>query len=1528
MNKTRFQKVSRAAVASVLAASGTVAVLPINNVKAASPFTDVDPAHFAYDAIINLYERNIISGYGNGKFGPNDSVTRGQAAKMLAQVLELDTTSVVNPNFKDVKTTDPFYKYIAALANEGIINGFVDQTYRPNEPITRGQMAIVITRGFDFKQASLPLTHTFDDVTVNTYERFFIQTIYDLGITKGKTERTFEPYSRVTRGEMAVFINRAENARAIANPLYEVTNVHTMGNITYAYINGVKHTVDSSLKSIFNDANAAALEGALIEGKISDTKRIVSLSKMTFTAKGSESRSLQFNGGNSVFAGDVAITGSYLKFRNWSVTGEVSIEPETVRTIRAALEASPFKRVASLGNPFSFIDWGQETDPDDYDPIGGTGGNGDPSTGPADGSEDGSDLVSPPTNNESGYYKRMAPVQRYIEFIDVDIRYLVIRQTGTHVTSTNTLPHVTVTGNVKAYELYANVGTMYIETEVSTTMYGVSEIEEVYKNSHKSVNLDADTTIDLMIVDNSNGWIDLGEHSYIHTVIIPPNKMPNDIFNDFINDNDLIGDIEDPWGNEVDRDPIENTIVPDLEDPELRITNVEVIGNEAKITFNSNEDGEIYYIVRKKDDDIPSIRQILQNAGGKWSGKIAASEGIDVIATVQNLDDLTDYVVYAVSVDEAGNISDKQEREFRVADSTAPLVQILRAEPMNGKNNAEIEFQINEKGAVHYVIRFAEDEPPTVEDVKRLGKTFVVDDFTLSYTVRELGLNANTNYVVYMIGEDESKNMSPTVVSAAFMTGEADYDAPILINSTMDQDFDVVNWNGEEGRTEITLRFNEPLDPESATNIDNYELSGTGNLTGKPYAARLTNGGRNVILTIPSMAAFVDNDTLVVTINSVMDLAGNEIKPDTKAVLEFTTNREAPKVEITSVIDTEGKKNEQKDVIFEASVPGRYYYLVLPSGLPEDQKPKVRDIIFPEDYLTTQKNLGNVYYSIQGESAGGIINAPGENIIKGIAYDMADPDFKRHLYGYDIYLVMQNRDGKYTEQVVSHKFLSDTKHPQIDKVGFLSTVESTLINDGVMQTEITDKLGPAGLTFGNPITYETVNDDGSVEIVEYEMIQDPTTQEIKIQKTVTLVDAAGTQSKVVTDNTLSANFQYDVDADGNYNRETDKYFRYAIRFSEPMERATVEEASHYVLKGKAGEKLKVANVKLLSDEQTLVLDLEVAGGEAGYEEYALIDADDLVIHIRNAKDKDGLMLGGNTDPNTGAEILPGGENDPADKKNDVTFNYIDKIKPKLKSQNAIRKNPTMIPDGNTSGYIGNTVHEIELTFTEKVDVENFGTLEIVVQGVDGNNNDDGLPTTLPKSQYKIKSGTIMPSDKVIIEIIEQAPEEIEDTDKIYIKLDEQSFKDTASVANNVSIAEISQALYVYREMPLKIVSANIPADSQKENTASGPPIYWSRDIYAITELEYSGSGMTAYYVVKPPSIDGTIVNLTASEIMNATPNLSDNYGNKEVTNIAEGIQFRVSSPKIFRTGHIIYFVMADEYGNVSNVVSTPITKND
>ena len=129
--------------------------------------------------------------------------------------------------------------------------------------------------------------------------------------------------------------------------------------------------------------------------------------------------------------------------------------------------------------------------------------------------------------------------------------------------------------------------------------------------------------------------------------------MPNDIFNDFINDNDNIGDIEDPNGNDVDRDPIENTIIPDMEAPTAQIVKINVQGSSMTAGIKSSEDGYYYYTIRKADDRIPTIREIIEEAETttlKTSGTGWLDQDREKTITASGLEENAEYVLYLINL--------------------------------------------------------------------------------------------------------------------------------------------------------------------------------------------------------------------------------------------------------------------------------------------------------------------------------------------------------------------------------------------------------------------------------------------------------------------------------------------------------------------------------------------------------------------------------------------------------------------------------------------------------------------------------------------------------------------------------------------------------------------------------------------------------------------------------------------------------------------------------------------------------------
>ncbi len=110
-------------------------------------FSDVLPEHTFYDYIETTYNHSIISGYADGTFRPDNIVTRAQLAKMevLARGWAIDVTN--GPHFSDVLPTDPNYEYIETIYNRGVVTGYADGTFRPENSATRGQICKIVYNG-------------------------------------------------------------------------------------------------------------------------------------------------------------------------------------------------------------------------------------------------------------------------------------------------------------------------------------------------------------------------------------------------------------------------------------------------------------------------------------------------------------------------------------------------------------------------------------------------------------------------------------------------------------------------------------------------------------------------------------------------------------------------------------------------------------------------------------------------------------------------------------------------------------------------------------------------------------------------------------------------------------------------------------------------------------------------------------------------------------------------------------------------------------------------------------------------------------------------------------------------------------------------------------------------------------------------------------------------------------------------------------------------------------------------------------
>ena len=132
-------------------------------------------------------------------------------------------TAVLTPvmTFSDVETSHPYYLAIEDLADRGIINGYPDGTFRPNDPVTRQQFAKMIVRTLayaatesnvcPFGDVMKSLPGSYVDLTDPLYPDHYVAVCAAYGITQGKTPTTFAPYDNITRQQLITMVARAAN---------------------------------------------------------------------------------------------------------------------------------------------------------------------------------------------------------------------------------------------------------------------------------------------------------------------------------------------------------------------------------------------------------------------------------------------------------------------------------------------------------------------------------------------------------------------------------------------------------------------------------------------------------------------------------------------------------------------------------------------------------------------------------------------------------------------------------------------------------------------------------------------------------------------------------------------------------------------------------------------------------------------------------------------------------------------------------------------------------------------------------------------------------------------------------------------------------------------------------------------------------------------------------------------------------------------------------------------------------------------
>ena len=168
-------------------------------------FSDIADAEWAKQAINSLASKNIISGYGNGTFRPNNFVTREEFVKMLVLTLGI-SLSASSENFDDIDSSDWCHPYVCAAVSAGIVNGIDDTIFGKGRVITREEMATMTHRAINAMGKILNGTEKQEFADASSISPWAVESctaMHKAGIINGMGNNSFVPKENVTRAQAA-----------------------------------------------------------------------------------------------------------------------------------------------------------------------------------------------------------------------------------------------------------------------------------------------------------------------------------------------------------------------------------------------------------------------------------------------------------------------------------------------------------------------------------------------------------------------------------------------------------------------------------------------------------------------------------------------------------------------------------------------------------------------------------------------------------------------------------------------------------------------------------------------------------------------------------------------------------------------------------------------------------------------------------------------------------------------------------------------------------------------------------------------------------------------------------------------------------------------------------------------------------------------------------------------------------------------------------------------------------------------------
>ena len=167
----------------------------------------------SYDAVEKMAAKDVVKGYENGNFYPDNQITREEFVKVLVNFFDF-VPSESEASFSDVDTSEWYAYYINTAVANGIIKGISEDQFGIGENISRQDMAVMLDRALSAKEMTLNEVNDkidFEDSSsIAPYASNAVETLQKAGVINGYTDGSFRPYDNASRAEVCAMLSKID----------------------------------------------------------------------------------------------------------------------------------------------------------------------------------------------------------------------------------------------------------------------------------------------------------------------------------------------------------------------------------------------------------------------------------------------------------------------------------------------------------------------------------------------------------------------------------------------------------------------------------------------------------------------------------------------------------------------------------------------------------------------------------------------------------------------------------------------------------------------------------------------------------------------------------------------------------------------------------------------------------------------------------------------------------------------------------------------------------------------------------------------------------------------------------------------------------------------------------------------------------------------------------------------------------------------------------------------------------------------